>query len=128
MKVQGQMFLDKMAQRMKGPEKVTEALREAGIPGIKYLDQGSRVDNSMVQLLEGHLADAKAAGNTADVARYEQRLAEEQQKAKNQTSNYVVFSDDLIKIIRKYGLAGLIAGGASHFALSPVEHDPFEAQ
>jgi hypothetical protein len=57
-----------------------EQLREAGIPGIKFLDQGSR-----------------GAGQG--------------------TSNYVVFDDKLIDILRKYGLAGmgmLGAGGAAY--------------
>ena len=56
----------------------TEALRQAGIPGIKYLDQGSR---------------GAGAG----------------------TRNYVVFDDKLIDIVKKYGLAGLIAAGATNF-------------
>lgn len=47
-------------------------LREAGIPGIKYLDQGSR-----------------AAGEGS--------------------RNYVVFDENLINIIRKYGIAGAAA-------------------
>jgi len=51
----------------------SQALRDAGIPGIKYLDQGSR-----------------AAGGDA-------------------THNYVTFSDDMIDILRKYGLAGALA-------------------
>jgi hypothetical protein len=55
-----------------------KALREAGIPGIKYLDAGSR-----------------AAGKG--------------------TSNYVVFDDKLIDIIKKYGIAGLIAANVAHF-------------
>jgi hypothetical protein len=59
---------------------VSSALRDAGVPGIKYLDQGSR---------------AAGAG----------------------TNNYVVFNDRLIDIAKKYGLAGLIAGGAAHFSL-----------
>ena len=50
--------------------------RDAGIPGIRYKDAGSR-------------------------------------GAEGGTSNYVVFSDDLIDIIRKYGLAGLLAGGGA---------------
>ena len=29
------------------------------------------------------------------------------------TNNYVVFDDKLIEILRKYGLAGLMAGGAA---------------
>ena len=49
---------------------VASQLRDAGIPGIKYLDQGSR-----------------GAGQGS--------------------SNYVVFNDKLIDIMRKYGLAGL---------------------
>lgn len=49
-------------------------LREAGIPGIKYLDQGSR-----------------AAGDGS--------------------RNYVVFDENLIEIVRKYGIAGALAAG-----------------
>jgi len=51
-------------------------LREAGIPGIKYLDGGSR-----------------AAGDGS--------------------RNYVVFDDGLIDILKKYGLVGLLGGGAA---------------
>ena len=53
----------------------TQTLRDAGIPGIRYLDQGSR---------------GTGAG----------------------TSNYVVFDDKLVDIVKKFGLVGLIAGGA----------------
>jgi hypothetical protein len=54
---------------------VLRQLSEAGIPGVRYLDQSSR-----------------AAGKG--------------------TSNYVVFDDKTIDIIKKYGLAGLIGGPA----------------
>ena len=53
-----------------------ERLLRAGIPGIKYLDAGSR-----------------GAGEG--------------------THNYVSFSDKNIDILRKYGIAGLIGGGAA---------------
>lgn len=73
-----------------GPERekiVSQALREAGVPGIKYLDQGSR-----------------GAGEGS--------------------RNYVVFSDDIVEILRKYGLAGLsILGGAS-----AINNDPQSRQ
>ena len=59
-----------------GREKLTDALREAGVQGIKYFDQQSRGTG------EG-------------------------------TRNYVVFRDDIISILKKYGLAGLLAGGAA---------------
>lgn len=50
----------------------SKALADAGIPGIKYLDQGSRT-------------------------------------AGDGSRNYVVFDDSIVKIIRKYGMAGLAA-------------------
>lgn len=53
-----------------------EKLRKAGIPGIKYLDQGSR---------------SEGVGS----------------------HNYVVFDDSLIDILKKYGLVGLLGGGAA---------------
>jgi hypothetical protein len=54
----------------------SDRLREAGIPGIRYLDQGSR-----------------GAGQGS--------------------SNYAVFDDKLISILRKYGIAGLLGGGSA---------------
>jgi len=57
----------------------SQQLQDAGIPGIRYLDQGSR------------------AGGQG-------------------TSNYVVFNDNIIDILRKYGIAGLIGGGAAAVA------------
>lgn len=53
----------------RAPE-ISERLREAGVPGIRYLDGGSRTAG------EG-------------------------------SSNYVVFNDELVKILRKYGIGGL---------------------
>ncbi len=59
------------------PEDRSAALRDAGIPGIKYFD-----------------ARARAAGEEA--------------------RNYVVFDENLIDILRKYGLVpGMIGGGAA---------------
>jgi hypothetical protein len=97
---------------------VAEQLRQAGIPGIKYLDQGSR-DTAKFKVNygpgEGYskhmdeasaqkaLADAKAAGKSATL----ERLG---------THNYVVFDDKMIDIIKKYGIGALIAGlGAQQF-------------
>ena len=55
---------------------VTQEMANAGIPGIRYLDQGSR-----------------SAGQGSH--------------------NYVVFDANTIDILRKYGIAGLIAGGGA---------------
>jgi hypothetical protein len=59
-----------------GDAAASAALREAGIPGIQYLDAGSR-----------------AAGDG--------------------TRNYVMFDDKLIDILRRYGIAGTLGGGAA---------------
>ncbi len=61
-----------------------EILRDAGIPGIRYLDQGSR---------------GKGEGSY----------------------NSVVFDADTMAILRKYGLAGLMAGGAAAATNSPQQ-------
>lgn len=58
------------------PDRAAATLRDAGIPGIRYLDGGSR-----------------AAGDG--------------------TRNYVMFDDNLIDIVRRYGLAGLLMGGGA---------------
>lgn len=63
------------------PQAASNFLRNEGIPGIKYLDQGSR-------------------------------------KAGTGTSNYVMFDDKLIDILRKYGVAGMLGGGAAVNKLS----------
>ena len=122
----------------------TQMLREAGIPGIKYLDQGSRMPamraqadigrwQAAVDNAERVLGDAKARGAQnmgeyeAEVQRARTGLANAQQQSVG-TSNYVVFDDKLIDIIKKYGLAGLIAGGAAHFSTQQVDHDPFATQ
>jgi len=77
----------------RGGTAASASLREAGIPGIKYLDQGSR---------------GAGAGS----------------------SNYVLFNDKLVTILRKYGIAGLAALPPAVSAeyknrLKPVDHDPF---
>ena len=70
-------------------KQAAQQLRDAGIPGIKYLDQGSR-----------------GAGSEGG------------------TQNYVTFSDDMIDILKKYGLTGLGltagAGALSASGQSPV--------
>ena len=72
-----------MAERsLLGPEGTMVAMRDANVPGIKYLDHGSRF-NAM---------DGIAPPT--------------------QTRNYVVFDDNLIEILRKYGLAGAVPLGA----------------
>jgi hypothetical protein len=69
-------LMTRMGSGLYGGADASKALREAGIPGIRYKDQGSR-------------------------------------GAEGGTSNYVVFDDKLIDIVKKYGLAALLMGGAT---------------
>jgi len=62
------------------PDRAAATLRDAGIPGIRYLDGGSRA-------------------------------------ARDGTRNYVMFDDNLIDIVRRYGLAGLLMGGGGAAAV-----------
>jgi hypothetical protein len=122
-------------------------LGKEGIPGIKYLDQGSRFnaanlpDNPITKEAKKYMegasnADAalgsfkkdQAANSYKDWGRSERDQIESviRNSFKPQTSNYVVFNDKLIDIVKKYGLAGLVAGGAAHFSTTPVDHDPFQ--
>ena len=123
---------DTGAEFMKGlaPEDHLQLGKE-GLPGIKYLDQGSRDNSHAVQLTykgqpyqdpmkfptnaqaENWAAEQRAKGFGADVSQLG-------------TRNYVVFNDKLIDIVKKYGMAGLVAGGAAHFSTQPVDHDPFQ--
>jgi hypothetical protein len=77
----GGFILSDIAEQIAGNRKAgaveaASRLREAGIPGIQYLDAGSR-----------------AAGDG--------------------TRNYVMFDDKLIDILRRYGIAGTLGGGAA---------------
>jgi hypothetical protein len=65
-----------MAKELGSPADASAAMARAGIPGIRYLDGGSRADG------QG-------------------------------TSNHVIFDPATIGILRKYGIAGLMAGGAA---------------
>jgi hypothetical protein len=86
----------------------SQYLREAGIPGIKYLDQGSRgnvdINNIRGSLSMWEKALTKAPTDEyaqAQVAAYRQQLADAEKAV---TSNYVIFDPNLIRIDKKYAL------------------------
>ena len=104
-------------------------LRDAGIPGIRYLDQGSRFNSAAADQVEGALKVWKdQLAKNPDSKAAQQQVAQLQQKVdayrQGGTRNYVIFNDKLIDIVKKYGLAGLVAGGASHFQTVPVDNQP----
>jgi len=94
-------------------------LRDAGIPGIKYLDQGSRkpgFSSLTPAQLDARIASirsdiASGGGNQQLMRDQLARMEFERANYKPQTSNYVVFDDKLINILRKYGMAGMAPAG-----------------
>ncbi len=158
------------ASQRAGAPNAAEHFREAGIPGIKYLDAGSRggMPNqaladanaahrdiaSQISALQDQMVDAQAAkyGLPASAkewgmlgvepspeirAQYQPQMdalkaqlqdaVDKVEQAKlikpKETHNYVTFRDDIIEILRKYGLAGLgLAGyGASQSQGQPPQ-------
>ena len=109
-----------------GQPRATADLNSAGIPGIKYLDAGSRVPSRLAQkeldgwkeqldYAQSELAKAKANGERHRTSYYEAEVKRAQdgfsrtQKEAEGTRNYVVFDDKLISIVKKYGIAGASA-------------------
>jgi hypothetical protein len=98
-----------------GQTLATRALAKAGIPGIKYLDQGSRNLSADVTRIERALENARKY-QPKDVPEIQQELAAAKQRHDSGSRNYVVFDDKMIGILKKYGWASLglpAMGGAN---------------
>ena len=89
----------------------SKALLAAGIPGIRYLDQGSRLNPKTIEEAQARVRIAKRdAENAPQNAIYqkilkdeEQRLAAIEQEQQKNTYNYVIFDEKLIKITNENG-------------------------
>lgn len=114
-----------------GYAQVTNTLGNAGIPGIRYLDQGSRnnfnkpeIEEQIARIIGAH-GEQPFNPAIADMLKgYKSQL----EGLKNQTSNYVLFNDQLVDIMRKYGLAAPAAAGAASYAMAPQEAQAGKAQ
>lgn len=127
-----------LARYTKDPAKMSAALKERGIPGVKYLDAGSRVPSAMAKkeldgwkeqlaYAETELAKARANGERHRTSYYEGEVKRVQdgiarvQKEADGTRNYVVFDDQLVSILKKYGIAGLLGSSAAMGAANQSE-------
>jgi hypothetical protein len=82
-------------------------LKEIGIPGIKYLDQGSRTP-AAAEVYKSTMGNSWYIKNGPATAFPSQQAALKAAEELNpKTRNYVVFDDTLVRIIRKYVLAGM---------------------
>jgi hypothetical protein len=109
----------------------SQALREAGVPGIRYLDQGSRGQAMYdVGSPRADFGPYTPFRNRADAEAHQAMLkrqgfddAEIKERAEKQTSNFVIFpgNERLIAILKKYGLPISAAGLAALSQLHPQE-------
>ena len=110
--------------RVDTPEAATQ-LREAGIKGIRYLDAGSRAFDPKnwrdFQVGDIHQAKNVSTGQMSPSFKSRKELKAWIASEQGKTSNYVVFDDNIINIIKKYGIAGLLGGGAGMAALGGNE-------
>ena len=122
-------YLPKTLEFNLGAEGASKALAAAGIPGIKYLDQGSRTQLQNANLaaqaadLDRQIANAKKqlsglpASMRPDYQAHIDSLTSERagvQRKLEPTRNYVLFGHEHIDITHRNGVS-----------VTPVEHDPF---
>jgi len=84
-------------------------LNEAGIPGIRYLDEGSRNIPQHRASLESDIAKSRAAGDQQLLNHYEGFLS----RLPQPTHNYVAFDPSRLDIMAKYGVVGGVPLGAA---------------
>jgi hypothetical protein len=101
----------------RSPSEVSQLLRESGIPGIRYLDQGSRAtpnitNQRLAALYQKHSGNAEAAVDEMMRSIYNTPKKKEEMRKQflaqiqtPQTSNFVVFpgNEDLLTILRRNG-------------------------
>ena len=95
-----------------GLQSVTEGLQEAGVPGTRYLDQGSRDMANDAALYRRQL---EMPGWT-DQARAQMQKNLERLEGKNLTSNYVIYDpqspQSRVTIDKKYAVPAAVGTGA----------------
>jgi hypothetical protein len=121
-----------LVQKLGAPEVAHRILHEeAGIPGIRYLDQGSRAGPQFSVRTElrpdenlYHVQGPGGETHATFKTREEARALADAKSGEGQTSNYVVFDPKMIEIMRKYGIAGMLGGGAASQQQYPLPFQP----
>jgi len=109
----------------------TEFLKKEGITGINYLDGNSRGLPYEIKLStkQGPYDTEKITASSKKQA--EQLASEYKEKGfgaevvKTGTHNYVVFDENLIKILAKYGIVGGVGLAAANEFSSPAQADSY---
>jgi hypothetical protein len=107
-------------------QQASDFMREAGVPGIRYLDAGSRsfTPTTIKDTPRGSELYWGNDPNPVDVFPTRQAAEEAAKQFDTRSRNYVVFDENLINIVRKYG----IAGAAAMLGVSAVDVEEAIAQ
>jgi hypothetical protein len=118
----GENILQLLRMGKAGPDRAASVLREAGIPGVRYLDQGSRafkldIPDSVPSAERGALEWAFGNDQNTDRAKAKLRAASDEDPAAKRaialledgtvtatqggTRNFVIFDDKLVKMLGK---------------------------
>ena len=114
----GASLAERNAARKTAAENARQKLLDAGIPGVKYSDASSRDKAYTVNLaykgrpfeqgqFEPQFARSKEEADS--IAKQYQGKGYDTKIEESGTRNYVVFDENLISIVRKYGIAGAAA-------------------
>jgi len=102
-----------------GDRLAMKQLSREGIPGVRYLDQQSRAFGNLdlvrknIADTEALIAEFRASGNNLRAAELDQTRARLQRGLDTpRTYNYVVNNPDIIEIMRKLAIPGMVGGGA----------------
>jgi hypothetical protein len=111
----GANLAERNAVRKIAAANARQKLLDAGVPGIKYLDAGSRGKAYTVKLAykgkpfeEGQFEPqyAKNKAEADSISKEYQNKGYETKIEEGGSRNYVVFDESLISIVKKYGIAG----------------------
>lgn len=112
---------------------VSDAMAEAGIPGIRFLDQGSRKPPTPEQIerQRQHVRDLEAAAPAGEGPSYVKESLEEAKRILEDmqrplTRNYVLFTDKIIEVLDRNGEAVQSVREAAR--LDPVIPQPAVAE
>jgi hypothetical protein len=98
-------------EKKRSDPRTPKKLLDMGIPGVSYLDQGSRLLPAQIEQARNTAAIHTGRPNEK---MWRDRVAELERVP--QTSNYVVFDPGIIDIVKKYALPGMATGGMGAIA------------
>jgi hypothetical protein len=107
----------------RSPAQTSEALGEAGIPGVRYSDQGSRGYRVVPPSYTSEQWRVVNHNNQV-VAKTPTEQGVQDWMAQNATSNYAIWTPEIVTILRRYGLLPPLAAGGLLAAPGPGEAAP----